>query len=111
MNTIQLVLKDNIKDVVGIKLKDKIKRYLNINTGNIKTIKVFSLDLPVNDEELKKFADYGLKDSVLHEVFINKNYYNPAFKSFILVSKLYGVTDDEGISAQNLLNDILNKKL
>jgi phosphoribosylformylglycinamidine synthase len=109
MNTIQLVLKDNIKDVVGIKLKDKIKRYLNINTGNIKTIKVFSLDLPVTNEELKKFADYGLKDSVLHEVFINKNYYNPAFKSFILVSKLYGVTDDEGISAQNLLNDILNK--
>ena len=35
----------------------------------------------------------------------------PGYQSYILVAKLPGVTDDEGISAQNALGDFLNEPL
>ncbi|HHE38681.1 MAG TPA: phosphoribosylformylglycinamidine synthase [Candidatus Cloacimonetes bacterium] len=110
-NQIQLVLKDNIKDVLGEKVERNAVNFLNLYTGKIKTGKIFNITYDLNQEELSRFADLGLKDEIIHDVYLNSFYQNDFFKSFILIAKLPGVTDDEGVSAQKTLNDILGLDL
>ncbi len=110
-NQIQLVLKDNIFDVQGEKIEGSALSFLNIKTGKIKTGKIFNITYDLSKEDIQKFANLGLKDEIIHDVYINSFYKNSFYKSFILVSKLPGVTDDEGVSAQKTLNDILDLSL
>ncbi|MCK4311959.1 MAG: phosphoribosylformylglycinamidine synthase [Candidatus Cloacimonetes bacterium] len=110
-NQIQLVLKNKIRDVQGEKIKKNALSFLNIKTGKIKTGKIFNITYDLSKEDIQKFANLGLKDEIIHNVYINSFYKNSFYKSFILVSKLPGVTDDEGISAQKTLNDILDLSL
>lgn len=107
-NHIQLVLKENVFDVAGVRVHDEALKYLHIDTGRVKSGKIFSLRHELPPEEVRRFAYESLKDVVLHEVYINNLYKNPAYQSYILISKLPGVTDDEGISAQKALCDLLN---
>ena len=110
-NQIQLVLKGNIVDVQGEKIEGSAFSFININTGKIKTGKIFNITYDLSKEDIRKFANLGLKDEIIHEVNINSSYSDSFYKSFILVSKLPGVTDDEGVSAQKTLNDILDLDL
>ena len=110
-NQIQLILKDNIVDVQGDKIERNSLSFLNIKTGKIKTGKIFNITYDLSKENIQKFANLGLKDEIIHDVYINTFYKNSFYRSFILVSKLPGVTDDEGVSAQKTLNDILNLNL
>jgi phosphoribosylformylglycinamidine synthase len=107
-NQIQLILKDNIVDVHGEKIEGSALNFLTIKTGKIKTGKIFNITYNLNKEDIQKFANLGLKDEIIHDIYINSFYKNSFYKSFILVSKLPGVTDDEGVSAQKTLNDILD---
>ena len=108
---IQIVLKENIKDVFGEKTRANAERFLNIKTGKVKTGKIYNVTYNLNGEELTRFANLGLKDEIIHDVYINSFYKNSLYKSFVLVAKQPGVTDDEGISAQKTLIDILNLDL
>ncbi len=110
-NQIQLILKENIVDVQGEKIEGSALSFLTINTGKIKTGKIFNITYDLSKEDIQKFANLGLKDEIIHDVYINSFYKNSFYKSFILVSKLPGVTDDEGVSAQKTLNDILDLNL
>ncbi len=110
-NQIQLILKDNIVDVQGEKIEGSALSFLNINTGKIKTGKIFNITYDLSKEDIQKLANLGLRDEIIHDVYINSFYKNSFYKSFILVSKLPGVTDDEGVSAQKTLNDILDLDL
>ncbi|MCF7792398.1 MAG: phosphoribosylformylglycinamidine synthase [Candidatus Cloacimonetes bacterium] len=110
-NQIQLVLKERIRDVQGEQVQNAAKAFLNIDTGKVKTGKIFNVmhDLPKQD--IEKFANLGLKDEIIHDVYINSFYQNDRFKTFVLAAKMPGVTDDEGVSAQKTLNDILDINL
>jgi phosphoribosylformylglycinamidine synthase len=108
LNHIQLVLKDNINDTKGFHLEKKCADYFSIATGKIKTGKIFSINYQLSESEILLFARNALADAILHDVFINKMYQNDFYQSYILVAKLPGVTDDEGISAQKALKDILD---
>ena len=110
-NQIQIVLKENIRDVEGEKIEKNALSFLNIKTGRIKTGKIYNVTYPLTEKEIELFANLGLKDEIIQEVYINSFYNNPFYKSFILVAKLPGVTDDEGVSAQKTLLDILGLKL
>jgi phosphoribosylformylglycinamidine synthase len=110
-NQIQLILKDNIRDVEGEKIAGGAKSFLNIDTGKIKTGKIFNVTYDLSKEDIRKFADLGLKDEIINDIYINSFYENTSCKSFVLVAKLPGVTDDEGVSAQKTLNDILDLAL
>jgi len=110
-NQIQLVLKDKIRDVQGEKVQQSAKFFLNIDTGLVKTGKIFNVMYEISKEEIERFANLGLRDEIIHDVYINSSYQNSDFKSFVLVAKMPGVTDDEGISAQKTLIDILDLKL
>jgi len=110
-NQIQIVLKNNIIDVQGEKIERNAFNFLKIKTGKIKTGKIFNITYDLSKEDIQKFADSGLKDEIIHNVYINSFYKRSFYKSFIRVSKLPGVTDDEGVSAQKTLNDILDLDL
>jgi len=108
INHIQLLLQDHIFDVSGARVAEEAKKYLEIDTGVMKTGKIFSVVLPLSEQQVLDFANKALKDAVVQDVYINQLYLNPRFQSHIIVSKLPGVTDDEGISAQKTLCDLFN---
>jgi len=107
VSTIQAVFKDGVKDVVGERVAFEAARYLGIDTGCVRSSKLYTLLTPLTDEQLRQFATHGLKDAVLHEVYVNSVYRPRGFRSYIAVGKRPGVTDDEGASAQKSLCDVL----
>lgn len=111
MGTIQVVLKDGVRDVVGERLAAEAAKYLGINTGRVKSSKLYTVLAALTDAQLQRFATCGLKDAVLHEIYINAPYRDPGFRTYIAVGKRPGVTDDEGASAQKSLCDVLGFSL
>ena len=110
-NHVQIILKDNIRDIRGEKIAAQADSILEIETGLVKTGKIYSIMYDLSKKDLKTFATYGLSDEILHEVYINNLFRDNIYKSFILVSKLPGVTDDEGMSAQKTLSDMLGLEI
>lgn len=108
MHTIQLSLQPHLHDVVGERVKAKAKQFLNIDTGNIKSSKVFSVNYPLSEQAIADFAQVCLKDEVFNEVRINELAQTDGYQSYIAIAQLPGVTDDEGTSAQKSLKDYLN---
>ena len=108
---IQLVLKEKIRDVQGEKIRQSAADFLGITTGKVRTGKIFNIRYDLSRKEIEKFANLGLKDEIIHDSYINSFYQNPGFSSFVQVAKMPGVTDDEGISAQKTLIDILDLDL
>ncbi|MBS3767733.1 MAG: phosphoribosylformylglycinamidine synthase [Candidatus Cloacimonetes bacterium] len=107
-NFVEIFLKEEIEEVKGQKIARKAKAYLNLNTGRIKTGKLFYIHYDLSAKQVEDFANHALKDNILHQIFVNEHYRDENFSSFILVAKLPGVTDDEGISAQKTMADYFN---
>src|SRR6056297_3356808 len=102
-NFVEIFLKEEIEEVKGQKIARKAKAYLNLNTGRIKTGKLFYIHYDLSAKQVEDFANHALRDNILHQIFVNEHYRDENFSSFILVAKLPGVTDDEGISAQKTM--------
>jgi len=111
LRSIQLLLKPGVHDGEGQRVAEAARRHLGLRTGRVQSTAVYSVRYPVTDQQLQDFATRCLQDPVLHDVALDELRHEPAFKSYILVAKLPGVTDDEGISAQNALGDFLNQPL
>jgi len=106
-NQIKLFLKEQIRDVEAEKIRSAALSFLGIDTGRVKTAGIFNVTYELNPEQIKQFAVKGLQDEIIHDIYINESYINHDYKTFILVAKMPGVTDDEGISAQKTLIDVL----
>ncbi|MBC6611030.1 phosphoribosylformylglycinamidine synthase [Hymenobacter sp. BT507] len=110
--TIQLRLKPTRHDGEGQRVAEAAQRHLGLRTGRVQSTALYTVRYPLTDEQLHSFATRCLQDPVLHDVALDE--FRPIdsiYKSYILVAKLPGVTDDEGISAQNALGDFLNQPL
>jgi phosphoribosylformylglycinamidine synthase II len=105
---IQLLPKDNMVDGAANIVAEKSKKFLGLNTGSIKSGKIFQIINPPNQGVVESFAHKALKDPVTHDAYVNKWFHNPLFKSYILIAKRPGVTDDEGLSAQRALSDFMD---
>ena len=108
---IHILLKDHIRDVEGEKVAEGAAKYFGIRTGRVKSSKIFSVLYDLSEQEVQDFANLGLKDDVVNDVYINDFYHDAHYQSYIIVAKLPGVTDDEGTSAQKTLADLLNISL
>ncbi|MCP4396448.1 MAG: phosphoribosylformylglycinamidine synthase, partial [bacterium] len=108
---IQLAVKDHIRDVEGEKVADSARKYLGIETGKVKNSKIFSILYELSERQIQDFAHFGLRDKVINDAYINEFHHDPQYRSYIIVAKLPGVTDDEGSSAQKTLADQLNISL
>ena len=85
--------------------------FLHLDTGAVKSSKVFSIGYPLSNSQLHDFARQCLADELLNTFHINQLQAPEGFASCIAVAKMPGVTDDEGTSAQKALNDFLNLNL
>ena len=108
INQIQLVLKPGIRDNKAERIIRDARNYLGIYTGKVMATRLFNIDYDLQAAQVLEFAEKGLKDSILHDTYINKLYQDNTFSSYVLVAKLPGVTDDEGISAQKTLADLFD---
>ena len=111
MKTIQTYLKTKFKDTKGISIQNKCLKQLNINTGEIKTSKFYTVDYEIKEDNFLKFAENCLQNKITDEVLINEVFDDAKYKSIIAVAQLPGVTDDIGVSAQTALADFLNRKM
>ncbi len=105
---IQLVLKDDVYDARGRHVQQQAEHDLDIVTGKVKAAKIFTILRSLPPRDLKRFANESLRDKITHDVYINRFYHNPEYGRYILISRLPGVTDDEGVSAQKAFTDLFN---
>ncbi len=105
IQSIQLSLQKSIKDVRGQKLQAKIKDVLNIDCGIINCSKIYNFNIALEDDQLIDFGKSCLLDPVTDEMHFNQLALPDHCNSYLLVSFLPGVTDDEGFSVQMALND------
>lgn len=108
---IQMLLQNHIRDVEGKIVAESAAKYLGIDIGQVKSAKIFSVCYELSNREIQDFANLCLKDDVINDVYINTSYHDPRYRSYIIIAKLPGVTDDEGMSAQKTLADFLNLEL
>lgn len=109
--TIQLLLKPGQHDGEGQRVAEAAHRHLGLRTGRVQSTALYTVRYPLSNAQLRDFATRCLQDPVLHDVALDEFRHGPEYRSYILVAKLPGVTDDEGISAQNALGDFLNEPL
>ena len=111
MHTIQLALQSQIADVKGISIQQKAQERFGISTGKVHVTKVFTVQYDLTTEQIEAFAQDCLQDRITDSVLVDKLRDFSGFKSALAISKLAGVTDDEGISAQVALADYFNLQL
>jgi len=110
LSHIQVVPKPGVVDVVGEAVRASARNHFGLETGRVRSSKLFLVKLPLSREELTLLAEKGLRDEVLHDVHVDGFFQDPAFASYLLVGKLPGVTDDEGMSAQRTLADLTGSR-
>ncbi len=111
MYQIQSLLKSGFKDSKGEKLREKIRKEFNLDPGKIRTSKLYTIDYPVAQDQLEKYAHECIQNTITEDLFINRIYPGDNFESLIAIAQLPGVTDDTGISAQMALADFLNREI
>ncbi|MDP8219914.1 MAG: AIR synthase-related protein [Candidatus Stygibacter frigidus] len=108
INQIQLVLKPGVRDNKAERIIREAKNYLKIDTGKVKSTRLFNINYDLSRDQVKEFAEKGLRDSIINDYYINSLFKDKMYNSYVLVAKLPGVTDDEGISAQKTLADLFD---
>ena len=101
-------LKPEFSDPAGARIANSAQHLLGISTGTIRTARVYRMSRQLSSEQLKKLAESGVRDSILHEVSLDGLPELPGYPAGILVARRPGVTDDEGMSLQRLMADMLD---
>lgn len=110
MNTyrVQLTLKEGLEDGPGKSLEQDAARFYDIETGNVRSSKVYSILSTLPASEIRSFADAALRDPLLHELYMDELFSDSRFSRFLYIARLPGVTDDEGVSAEKTYADYFN---
>ncbi len=107
---VQVFLRDEIADPVGRAARADARRFLGIDTGEVRTARQFTITCPISPDDLALLAHQGLSDPILHQVFVDRPHTPPGFATCLRVSRRPGVTDDEGVSAQRTLADLTGRE-
>jgi phosphoribosylformylglycinamidine synthase len=105
---IQLMLKPEQRDVAGLAVEEQARRHLATETGKVRTGKIVVVTFPLDAGQLEIFARQALQDPIVNDVYVNTFPTDPALRSYLLIARLPGVTDDEGASAQRTLVDLFD---
>ena len=89
-------------------IRRQAARHLGLRLNGLKHVSLYAVRANVPPDALQRFAREALADAVAQQVAIDDLPEScGGFASFILVGKLPGTTDDEGLSAQRTLHDLL----
>ena len=107
---IEVALKPGYRDAAGEGVKEAIKNNLNIGADSVRTIKVFTVNASLTDEEKKAIAAGPFSDAIVQEYSLDR----PLAANFdwlVEVGFRPGVTDNEGKTGREAIEDRLGRKL
>ncbi|MCK5402829.1 phosphoribosylformylglycinamidine synthase subunit PurS, partial [Candidatus Bathyarchaeota archaeon] len=104
---IEVGFKQNIVDTLGERTKTDIYNFLGIKVDQVRTRRVYTLDIELNLEELEKVKRELFVDPVIEEVSDKL----PNFNWLMEVGYKPGVTDNVGKTARKAIQNLLKKKL
>lgn len=99
-------------DRAGAALSTTLPENFGAHVGTVLTARMFTVASNLPREHIELFAAEVIRDPLLHEIKVlnsNPPWENsnpPGFAQCVVVSRLPGVTDDEGMSAQRILCDM-----
>ena len=89
-------------------LRRRAERHLGLRLNGLRHVSVYAVRAALDAAQLERLACEGLSDAVAQRVGLDRLPDGcDGFASFVLVGKLPGTTDDEGLSAQRTLHDLL----
>ncbi|MEW6376797.1 MAG: phosphoribosylformylglycinamidine synthase subunit PurS [Thermodesulfobacteriota bacterium] len=107
---IEIGLKKGIRDPLGEKVGRRIKNDLGLPVESVKTLSVFTLDIELSKEDLKRVATGPFLDPIIQEYRID----GPLARDFdwlVEVGFKPGVTDNVGKTAKEAIEWRLGRKL
>lgn len=100
---IQLVPREGA--ATGERIRARIAHDLGVATGRIWVTRLLVVLDPPADEVLEACARAALCDPIVHDLRLDDVFQPPDFATYLLISRQPGVTDDEGMSAQRVIDD------
>jgi len=108
LHTIATTLRADLPDSHCVSIRQQAERHLGIRLKGLKAVSLYTVSAELNEADLQCLAHVALSDSVSQRVGLDSLPEGcESFASYILVEKLPGTTDDEGLSAQRTLHDLL----
>ncbi|WP_424357158.1 phosphoribosylformylglycinamidine synthase subunit PurL [Methanocella sp. MCL-LM] len=107
---IEIALEPGYRDAAGESVKNAIRSNLDIAVDDIRTIKVFTVNASLTEAEKEAVAAGPFSDAVVQRYSVGK----PLAANFdwlIEVGYLPGVTDNEGRTGREAIEDRLGRKL
>ncbi len=107
---IEVGLKPGFRDAAGEGVRNSIRTNLHIDVADVRTIKVFTINAALSDNESAKIARGPFSNPVVQMYSIDK----PLARDFdwlVEVGFLPGVTDNEGKTGREAIEDMLGRKL
>jgi len=108
LHTIATTLRADLPDSHCASIRQQAERHLDIHLKGLKSILLHTVHAELSDANLQRLAREGLSDPVSQRLGIDSLPEGcEGFASYILVEKRPGTTDDEGLSAQRTLHDLM----
>ncbi|GFO69826.1 phosphoribosylformylglycinamidine synthase subunit PurL [Geomonas limicola] len=95
---IEITLKDEVRDPRGERIKREIEHFLHLSVDQVRTIDVYTVDVPLSREELEAVAAGPFSDPVIQGYAIDKAAAH-GFDWLVEVGFRPGVTDNVGRTA------------
>ena len=107
---IEVELKPGLKDAIGESVRAAIKDNLSIGADDVRTIKVYTVNAELSDSEKEAIASGPFSDAIVQEYSIDQPLAT-GFEWMIEVGYKPGVTDNEGKTGREAIEDRLGRKL
>jgi phosphoribosylformylglycinamidine synthase len=107
---IEVALKPEYRDAAGESVKSAIRNNLDITAEDVKAIRVYTVNAGLTDTELRLVAEGPFSDTIVQEYSINKPLAG-GFDWLVEVGFRPGVTDNEGKTGREAIEDRLGRKL
>jgi phosphoribosylformylglycinamidine synthase subunit PurSL len=107
-NFIQVYYSASSLDSAAQGLQKILTGQFQVTSGKVKSGKLFIIDEKFDTEKILSFAQQALCDQIIQAVSINRPVVPEGYGSSLIIGKLPGVTDDEGVSAAKTMVDFFD---
>ena len=110
---VEVGIKGYLRDSRGEGAAREIREFLHLQVDEVRTLDVYTLDLPLNVQEVSATAAEPLSDPVVQDVAVNKPLADQLFPVFdwaVEVGYRPGVTDNVGRTAKEAVEMFLGRE-
>ncbi|OPY29265.1 MAG: phosphoribosylformylglycinamidine synthase II [Methanocella sp. PtaU1.Bin125] len=107
---VEIALKPGYRDAIGEGIRNSIKNSLRIAVDDVRTIKVYTVNASLTDDEKKAVAAGPFSDAIVQLYSVDAPLAS-GFDWLVEVGFRPGVTDNEGRTGREAIEDRLSRKL